>query len=131
MRLSLTLVAGVIGFIPAAASAQWAPGAELVGQAVTVETNGVVNTVHFDPNGAARIVAPDGTSIPASWTQGPNGLCLNAAGAQECWSYAAPLQAGQAVAMTSSCGSASTWNAAATNAPPPQPQQPSAEGERG
>jgi hypothetical protein len=132
MRLSLTaLLASAIGLVPAAASAQWMPGAELAGQSVQVDSGGIVNTIHFDAGGAARIVTPRGTVVPASWTSGPNGLCLDANGAQECWNYSAPLQAGQAVAMTSSCGAASTWNAAATNAPPPPPQQPSAEGERG
>lgn len=135
MRLSVTmLLASATGAFPVAAAAQWAPGTELVGQSVQVETNGVVNTINFDPGGAARIVTPGGTVVPATWTSGPTGLCLNANGGQECWAYSAPLQAGQAMAMTSSCGSASTWNAAATNAPPappPLPQQPSAGGERG
>jgi hypothetical protein len=105
------------------------PGAELAGHSVQVQTNGVANTIHFDQGGVARVVTPQGTVIPGTWTSSASGLCLNANGAQECWSYAAPLSAGQAMSMTSSCGAVSTWNAASTNAPPPQ--QPSAEGERG
>jgi hypothetical protein len=132
MRISTLGVFGAaLTLLPAAANAQWMPGSELAGQSVQVETNGTVNTIHFDPGGAARIITPRGTVIPGSWTSGPSGLCLNANGAQECWSYAAPMAAGQAVAMTSSCGAVSTWNPAGTNAPPPPPQQPSAEGERG
>jgi hypothetical protein len=132
MRLSLTVIlAGTIAVIPTAASAQWMPGAEVAGQSVQVETAGVVNTIHLDPGGAARIVTSRGTVVPATWTSGPNGLCLNANGAQECWAYSAPLRAGQPKVLTSSCGAASTWNAAATNVPPPPLQRPSVEGERG
>ena len=131
MRISTLGVFGAaLTLLPAAANTQWMPGSELGGQSVQVETNGTVNTIHFDPGGAARIITPRGSVIPGSWTSGPSGLCLNANGAQECWSYASPMAAGQTVAMTSSCGAVSTWNPSGTNAPPP-PQQPSAEGERG
>ena len=41
--------------------------------------------------------------------------------------YAAPLQAGQPVTVTSSCNATSTWLAASTNQPPPPAQR----GERG
>jgi hypothetical protein len=132
MRSSTLVLGAALAVLPVAAHAQFVPGSELVGQSVQVETGGTVNTIHFDPGGAARIMTPRGGVIPASWTSGPSGLCLNANGAQECWSYASPMAAGQAVAMTSSCGAVSTWNPAGTNAPPPPPpQQPSAEGERG
>src|SRR6188474_1025772 len=46
-----------------AAYSQWTPGSELVGQSVQVETNGIVNTVYFDPAGAARIVTPAGSVV--------------------------------------------------------------------
>ena len=42
--------------------------------------------------------------------------------------YAAPLQAGQAVTVMSSCNATSTWLAASTNQPAPPPTQ---RGERG
>jgi GNAT superfamily N-acetyltransferase len=42
--------------------------------------------------------------------------------------YAAPLQAGQPVTVTSSCNATSTWLAASTNQPAPPPAQ---RGERG
>ena len=131
MRVHLLALLGAAVALPVPAFAQWAPGAELAGQSVQVETNGVVNTIHFDQGGTARIVTPQGTTLQGTWTSGPNGLCLNASGGQECWRYNAPLNAGQAVSLTSSCDAVSTWTAAGTNAPPPPPQQPSAEGERG
>lgn len=112
------------------AEAQWTPGSELVGQSVRVEANGIENTIYFDAGGAARIVTPTGSVVPASWTTGPTGLCLNAAGAQECWNYAAPMTAGQPLSLTSSCQVTSTWLASATNVTPPPPQAGSA-GERG
>jgi hypothetical protein len=55
-------------------------------------------------------------------------LCLSNGSAQECWPYTAPFQAGQAVTLTSSCNSTSSWLAAATNGPPPPAGQ---KGERG
>jgi hypothetical protein len=130
MTRSFVLLLGAgFAMIPATASAQWMPGAELAGQSVLVESNGVANTVHFDAGGAARIVTPRGSVIPASWSNGANGLCLNANGVQECWQYSTPLNAGQPMAMTSSCQAVSTWTAMNTNAP--RPPEASAEGERG
>lgn len=41
------------------AQAGWVPGSEITGQSVQVETNGVTNTVFFDPGGVARIPSPD------------------------------------------------------------------------
>ncbi len=133
MRIStLGLLGGSLAILPVAAAAQWAPGVELAGQSVQVQTNGVVNSVHFAPGGVAHITTPNGRIIEGTWSSGPSGLCLNANGAQECWSYATPLSAGQPVSMTSSCGAVSTWTAAGTNTPPPPaPPQASSEGERG
>lgn len=131
MRSSTLAFGAALAVLPVSANAQFMPGSELVGQSVQVESAGTVNTIHFDPGGVARIVTPRGSVIPASWTNGPQGLCLNANGARECWSYSSPMNAGQSMPMTSSCGAVSTWNPAGTNAPPPPPEQPSAEGERG
>ena len=108
----------------------WTPGAEIVGQSAQVTTNGVVNTVYFDAGGTARIVGPDGVQVPATWSAAGGNLCLSTGAAQECWPYAAPFQAGQSMTLTSSCNSASTWMAMATNAPPPPPP-PASAGERG
>lgn len=108
-------------FVPAVASAQagWSPGSEVIGQPIQVTTNGVTNTVYLDNGGAARIMTPGGNAVPASWTAANSQLCLNKAGAQECWPYSAPFHAGTPVTLTSSCNAISTWLAASTNGPPP------------
>ena len=106
---------------PGIALAQgWSPGAEIVGQSVQVTTNGVTNTVFLDAGGAARIVTPGGSTIPATWAAANGQLCLNTGAAQECWTYNSPFQAGQPQTLTSSCNSTSTWLASATNQPPTQ-----------
>jgi hypothetical protein len=105
------------------------PASEIVGQPVQVTTNGVTNTVYLDQGGTARIMTPGGNAVPASWTSANGQLCMSKAGAQECWPYSSPFQAGTPVSMTSSCGTTSTWLAASTNAPPPPP--PAERGERG
>lgn len=122
---SLALVAA-----PTAAYGQvWTPGSEIVGQSAQVTTNGVVNTVHFDPGGVARIVSPGGSVVQGSWAASSGRLCLTVAGAQECWPYMNAFQAGQAVQLTSSCQTVSTWVAQGTNMPPPPAQ--AVQGERG
>lgn len=108
----------------------WTPGSEIVGQSVQVETNGVVNTIHFDAGGQARIVTPGGNIIPATWTAADGQLCLHTGVARECWGYQAPFPAGQPIMLSSSCQTNSRWLAASTNAPPPPPP-PMAEPERG
>ena len=113
--------------IPAGAFGQWAPGSEIVGQAVQVETNGVVNMVHFDPGGLARIVSPAGSVVPGTWSATGGQICLSAAGATECWPYTQAFMTGQAVQLTSSCRSLSTWMPQGTNQPSVAPTS----GERG
>ena len=104
----------------------WAPGSEIMGQSVQVETNGVTNTVFFDPGGVASIQTPGGNMVPGTWTAAGGQLCLSTGSARECWPYSQPFQPGQQVSLTSSCNAASRWTALGTN----QPQQQSA-GERG
>lgn len=106
----------------------WMPGSEITGQSVQVETNGVTNTVFFDPAGVARIQTPGGNIVPGSWTASGGQLCLTTGAAQECWPYAQPFQAGQQITLTSSCNAASRWTALGTNTPPPVQQ---GAGERG
>lgn len=106
----------------------WIPGSEIVGQSVQVETSGVTNTVFFDPGGVARIQTPNGNSVPGTWSAANGQLCLSTGGAQECWPYARPFQAGQQMALTSSCASTSRWTALGTNQAPPVQQ---GAGERG
>jgi hypothetical protein len=113
--------------LPGAALAQATPGSEIIGQPVTVTTNGVANTVYLDPGGTARIMTPGGNIVAGTWSAANGQLCLSTGAAQECWPYASPFQAGQPVTLTSSCGSSSTWLASSTNTPPASGQR----GERG
>lgn len=115
--------------ITAAAAQTWIPGSEITGQTVQVTTNGVTDSVYLGPNGSATITSPGGKVVPATWSAAGGNLCLSATGAQECWPYARPFQAGQPISLTSSCNSVSTWLASATNAPPPPMQRRA--GERG
>ena len=110
-----------IAALSGAASAQagWTPASEIVGQPVQVTTNGVTNTVYLDSGGTARIMTPAGNAVPASWTAANSQLCLNKAGAQECWPYNGPFHAGTPITLTSSCNATSTWLAESTNTPPP------------
>lgn len=126
---SKVIVGGALLAAPmtAAFGQGWSPGAELVGHSVQVETNGIVNTVHFDAGGAARIQTPAGRMVPATWSASGSNLCLTSGGAQECWAYAQPFQTGQQVTMTSSCQVASRWLPLSTGQMPVQ----SSRGERG
>ena len=121
-----TLLAGA----PIAGIAQtgWVPGSEIIGQSIQVETNGVTNTVFFDPGGVARIQTPGGNTVPGTWAASNGQLCLSTGAAQECWPYAQPFQSGQQITLTSSCNSASRWTALGTNQAPPMQQ---GAGERG
>ena len=102
--------------VPASGFAQsWAPGSEITGQSVQVETNGVINIVYFDPGGVARIQTPGGSMVPGTWAAANGQLCLTTGAAQECWPYAQPFQEGQQLALTSSCNSNSRWTALSTN----------------
>ena len=97
------------------AYAQWIPGSEIVGQSVQVETNGIVNTISFDPGGVARISSPGGLVVQGTWTAANNQLCLQTATGQECWPYQAAFQPGQQLTLVSSCQSTSRWTALSTN----------------
>ena len=121
---TLLVGAPVAGF----AQAGWVPGSEITGQSVQVETNGVTNTVFFDPGGVARIQTPSGKSVPGTWAAANGQLCLTTGAAQECWPYSRPFQAGQQITLTSSCNSASRWTALGTNQAAPVQQ---GAGERG
>lgn len=128
-----SVVAGLaLVALPAGALAQWTPGSEIVGQTVQVTTNGVTNSVHFAPGGAAHITSPGGQVVNASWTANGSELCLHTGAGKECWPYQTAFQAGQALTLTSSCNSTSRWLATATNpAPATPPPPPSPMGERG
>ena len=112
------------------AQAGWTPAAEIVGQPVQVTTAGVTDTVVLSPGGQMAITSPGGRVVPGTWSAANGQLCLNT-GAQECFPYASPFQAGRAVTVTSSCNATSTWIVASTNATPAPPPPPEARGERG
>jgi hypothetical protein len=127
-RIAIGFAAGAI--LPAAAMAQpWTPGSEVIGQPIQVTTNGVTNTVYLDPGGQLRVMTPGGNTVAGTWTAANGQLCLALGGGQECVPYAGPFQAGQPLALNSSCGAAETWLAQSTNGPPPPAQ--SERGERG
>jgi hypothetical protein len=116
--VALTIVAALPGV--AHAQAAWTPGAEVVGQPIQVTTNGTTNTVYLDQGGTARILTPNQNVVQGAWQAANGQLCLNANGAQECWPYNGPFQAGQAQTLTSSCNATSTFLAQATNQPTQQ-----------
>lgn len=108
--------------VASAASAQVANGSEIIGQQVTVQTNGIVNAVYFGPNGKAQIRSASGaTTVDASWTVAGNQLCLRTASTFDCYPYTAPFQAQQPIDLVSTCGVRSQWTALSTVAPPPPP----------
>lgn len=126
MSKPLLLKVAIAGFAivaPAAAlvaQGGWVPGSEIAGQTVQVQTNGVVNSIYFGADGTASIGTPSGTTVPGTWSAAGGQLCLSANGGQECWPYQQPFQAGQQMAMTSSCQQVSTFLAQSTNAPTQQ-----------
>jgi len=102
-----------------AASAQWVPGMEISGQQVQVQTNGVLNTVTFDPGGVAHISSPTGaTVVDATWTAADGKLCLQTANTSDCYPYRAPFTARRPVDLMSDCGVMSRWTALSTAVAP-------------
>lgn len=125
--LKLTLFGSAIGVPLGTVAAQtWSPGSEIAGQTVQVQTNGVVNSIYFGPDGTATISTPGGTTVQGNWSAANSMLCLSANGGRECWPYAQPFRAGQQIALTSSCQQVTTFMPQYTN----QPVQRGA-GERG
>jgi hypothetical protein len=128
------LIAGAVSglsllAVPSIAAAQvWVPGTEIAGQSAQVTTNGVTNTVYFDPGGAARIVSAGGTTVNGTWAASSGQLCLSTAAGRECWPYANAFQTGVPMTLVSTCNSSSTWTANGVNMPPPASSR---EGERG
>ncbi len=123
IQLTAAIAASMAAIVaPSAASAQmWTPGAEIVGQSIVVNTKGTANTVYFDQGGVARIMTPNGTSVPGRWTAANQQLCLDiGTGSAECWPYRSAFQAGQPVTLTSTCNVPSQWTANGTNIPEQQ-----------
>lgn len=116
----MKIVTGGIALMTAsAAAAQWSPGMEITGQEVQVQTNGVVNTISFQPNGVAQIRSPSGaTVVDATWTTDAGELCLKTSKSFDCYPYRAPFTARQPVDLISSCGIRSRWTALSTAVSP-------------
>jgi len=114
------IVLGAIALATAsAAAAQWTPGMEIAGQEVQVQTNGIVNTVVFQPNGVATIRSPSGmTVVDANWTTDAGQLCLKTATTFDCYPYRAPFVARRPVDLISNCGVRSRWTALSTYVSP-------------
>jgi hypothetical protein len=113
--IARTLVALVALSAASAASAQWVPGAEITGQQVQVETNGVLNTVYFENGGVAEISSPSGaTVVNATWTADGGKLCLKTDTTFDCYPYRAPFTARMPVDLMSDCGVLSRWTALTT-----------------
>jgi len=129
IRVAAALAMVVVPAAGAVAQMGWVPGSEIVGQTLQVQTNGTSNSVTFNADGTATIMAPNGQAVPATWSAANNQLCLSTGGPQECWPYTQAFMAGSQMALTSNCQQVSTWMASSTNQPPPPPVQPM--GERG
>ncbi len=130
MPISTSFFAGIaLVVVSSEATAQWAPGSEVIGQSIQVTTKGVTNSIRLNPGGQAEIITPGGNMMIAAWTASNGRLCLHTGVAQECWAYTSAFQAGQPITLTSSCGT-STWLANAVNQPP-EPPAPPPQGERG
>lgn len=113
--LAKSITAIVAVSTASAAAAQWVPGMEITGQQVQVQTNGIVNTIVFEPNGVARISSPTGaTVVDATWTASNGKLCLQTAGGSDCYPYAAPFTANAPVDLRSDCNVLSRWTALST-----------------
>ena len=113
-------ITAIVALVTAsAASAQWVPGMEITGQQVQVQTNGVMNTITFEPNGVARITSPTGaTVVDATWTANAGKLCLQTSSTFDCYPYAAPFTANVPVDLRSDCNVLSRWTAVSTAVPP-------------
>jgi hypothetical protein len=117
--LARSITAMVALVTATAASAQWVPGMEITGQQVQVQTNGVMNTITFEPNGVARITSPTGaTVVDATWTANAGKLCLQTSSTFDCYPYAAPFTANVPVDLRSDCNVLSRWTAVSTAVPP-------------
>lgn len=125
--IRIALGASLLAIAGTASAQSWTPGSEIVGQSLQVETNGVINTVTFNPDGTASILTPSGRAVPATWSAAGGQMCLTAGGPQECFPYAQAFQAGQPITATSSCGATSRWLANSVNQAP----QSRPAGERG
>jgi len=119
------LTAGLTLIAAAPAQAEWIPGAEISGQSLQAQTNGVTNRVDLLPGGIARISSPSGaTVVEGTWSAADGQLCLATAKGSDCYPYRAAFQAGQPVTLVSKCNVMTTFSAASVNLPPaPGPER--------
>jgi hypothetical protein len=117
--LARSIIAIIAISAASAANAQWVPGMEITGQQVQVQTNGIMNTITFAPNGVAHISSPSGaTIVDATWTASSGKLCLQTSTTADCYPYAAPFTANAPVDLRSDCGVLSRWTALSTAVAP-------------
>ena len=117
----LARVATALAILPVATAAwaQWVPGMEITGQQMQVQTNGVINTITFGPDGVAHISSPSGARVvDANWTAHDGKLCLKTASTSDCYPYRAPFTARQPVDLMSDCGVMSRWTPLSTAVAP-------------
>lgn len=114
------MIMALVGLATAtAASAQWVPGMEIHNQDVQVQTAGVVNTVHFLPDGTATIKSASGaTMVDATWNANDGKLCIKTASTSDCYPYQSPFAARTPVDLRSDCGVQSRFTALATGVLP-------------
>lgn len=115
-----SIAAAALAGISSVAAAQSGPMSEVIGQPIQATTNGVTNTLYFDPDGTVRIITPNGNTVAGTWAINQGNLCVTKGGATECWPYSV-FEAQQPKTMTSSCNSVTTWVAQSTNGTPPPP----------
>lgn len=119
---ALVAVSALVSASPALAQQAMS---EVIGQPISVTTNGVSNTLYFEADGSVRILTPNSSTVPATWAMQGQNLCLTTGSATECFPYR-PFQAQQPVSVVSSCNSQSVWTAQNTNG-----AQSQMKGERG
>ena len=115
MRARLTMAAlsgaillagcAVIPPAPPPVRTQVAPGAELVGRSIRVETSsGQASTLHFAPGGAVHATFGE-RQAAGRWEVADGRLCFTWPGApRECWPYRGALPRGETVSLTSDRG---------------------------
>lgn len=112
-RLGLAVAA--VG-VPTVAMAQSAN--EILGQPIQAVTNGVTNTIYFDPGGTLRILTAGGNAMAGTWQINGAQLCMNLGGQQECVPYDRPFVAGEPRNLVTSCNAATVWTAQGVNVAP-------------
>src|SRR6185503_13671830 len=110
-----SIAAAALAGMSSAAIAQSGPMSEVIGQPIQTTTNGVTNTLYFDPDGTVRMITPNGNTVAGTWAINQGNLCVTKGGATECWPYNSPFEPQVPKTMTSSCNSVSTWLAQNTN----------------